>query len=124
MIFKQISGKFYPYSTCFGLSVIHVTPRQPALRRPVEYIVSGDWPFASLSGPRLVSYAQLFARRLHHAVGDRSIREVARTANLSNSTLLAVMGGTRWPDMVTVAKLEEALDIDLWPGEEVRRGKP
>lgn len=66
-------------------------------------------------------YAQLFARRLLRAVGDRSLREVARAAGLSHSTLLAVMKGDRWPDMVTIAKLEQALDTDLWPGQEVRR---
>ncbi len=67
-------------------------------------------------------YAQLFARRLEQAVGDRPLREVARAAGLSHSTLLAVMRGHRWPDMVTIAKLEQALDVDLWPGRDLRRG--
>lgn len=88
----------------------------------MEYVVGDAWPNAKLKGPRLVLYAQVFARRLQAAIDERSLREVARLAGISHSTLLAVMAGQRWPDMVTIAKLEEALDVDLWPGPEVRGG--
>ncbi len=60
-------------------------------------------------------YAQRFAANLVGAVRGRSLRQVAREADISHSTLLAVMAGARWPDMITVAKLEESLDLDLWP---------
>ncbi len=60
-------------------------------------------------------YAQRFAASLAGAVRGQSLRQVAREADISHSTLLAVMAGARWPDMITVAKLEESLDLDLWP---------
>ncbi len=60
-------------------------------------------------------YAQRFAANLADVVRGRSLRQVAREADISHSTLLAVMAGARWPDMITVAKLEESLDLDLWP---------
>jgi lambda repressor-like predicted transcriptional regulator len=98
-----------------------MTPRQVGLRAPSAYVVTGTWPNARLGGPYYVRYAQVFARRLILAVGERSLRGVAREAGLSHSTLLAVVHGDRWPDMVTIAKLEETLDADLWPGQELRR---
>lgn len=93
---------------------------------PASYAVAGAWPHARLKGPRIVAYAQLFAARLADEIGGRSLREVARVAGLSHTTLLAVLTGDRWPDMVTIAKLEEGLQTDLWPGPEVRRklGEP
>ncbi len=60
-------------------------------------------------------YAQRFAASLAGAVRGQSLRQVAREADISHSTLLAVMAGARWPGMITVAKLEESLDLDLWP---------
>jgi lambda repressor-like predicted transcriptional regulator len=62
-----------------------------------------------------VAYAQRFAANLAGAVQGRSLRQVAREADISHSTLLAVMAGARWPDMITIAKLEDSLAIDLWP---------
>lgn len=88
---------------------------------PASYVVSGAWPSGRISGPRVVEYARQFAVRLTTEIEGRSIREVARLAGVSHSTLLAVLGGDRWPDMVTIAKLEDALGADLWPGVEVRQ---
>ncbi len=99
-----------------------MSPRHRELRPPAAYVEAGEWPAARLSGPRLVLYAQEFAFRLEAAINNRSVREVARLAGISHSTLLAVLGGERWPDMVTIAKLEEALEADLWPGVFLRSG--
>jgi lambda repressor-like predicted transcriptional regulator len=69
----------------------------------------------------VVTYARLFALRVASLMDERSLRDVARLAGLSHSTLHAVLGGDRWPDMVTIAKLEDAFDAELWPGVEARR---
>lgn len=97
---------------------------RPNLRAPASYVSRGDWKHGAVSGPRLVLYAQAFAVAVDVAIGGRSLREVAREADLSHTTLLAVLHGQRWPDMITIAKLEEALDLPLWPGPEIRRGTP
>ncbi len=97
-----------------------MSPRQRGLRPPAEYLVSGVWPTGKLSGPVAAEYARRFCLRLDQAIGERPIREVARVADISHTTVLAVLAGARWPDMATVAKLEVALSTDLWPGPDVR----
>jgi transcriptional regulator with XRE-family HTH domain len=90
------------------------------LNAPAAYVAAGAWPYARLSGPRIAVYAQLFARRVAAAIDGRTLREVARAAGISHSTLLAVILGQRWPDMVTIARLEDSLETELWPGVEAR----
>ncbi len=97
-----------------------MSPRQRGLRPPAEYLVSGVWPTGKLSGPVAAEYARRFCLRLDQAIGERPIREVARVADISHTTVLAVLAGARWPDMATVAKLEVALSTDLWPGPDPR----
>ncbi len=93
---------------------------RPNLRAPASYVARGDWKVGEVEGPRLVLYAQAFAAAVEAAMGERTLRDVARQADLSHTTLLAVLRGQRWPDMVTIAKLEEAFTRDLWPGRIVR----
>ena len=90
------------------------------LRPPAEYLARGRWPSGAVAGPRVVLYAQAFAQAVIEAIGDRTVRDVARQAEMSHTTLLAVLHGERWPDMVTIAKLEESLQADLWPGARLR----
>lgn len=92
-----------------------------SLQPPASYVSNGVWPSGSVVGPRVVLYARAFAQALARAMADRTVREVARHAELSHTTLLAVLHGERWPDMVTIAKLEESLQADLWPGPLLRR---
>ncbi len=99
-----------------------MSPRQRGLRPPAEYLISGEWPTGILRGPIEAEYARQFALRLATAMGDRPIREVARAADVSHTTVIAVLSGGRWPDMATVAKLEVALASNLWPGSDVRSG--
>ena len=97
-----------------------MSPRQRGLRPPAEYLISGDWPTGGVRGPIEVEYARQFCLRLANAIKGRPIRDVARGANISHTTVIAVLAGARWPDMATVAKLEVALASDLWPGSDVR----
>ncbi len=94
---------------------------RPNLREPASYVASGDWKLGRVAGPRLVLYAQGFAVAVEAAIGGRTLREVARQAEISHTTLLAVLHGQRWPDMITIAKLEETFQRSLWPGPEIRR---
>jgi len=94
---------------------------RPNLRQPASYVRRGDWKVGEIEGPRLVLYAQAFAAAVEAAIGERTLRDVAREADLSHTTLLAVLHGQRWPDMVTIAKLEETFARDLWPGPNIRR---
>jgi transcriptional regulator with XRE-family HTH domain len=63
-----------------------------------------------------VEVARLFAIALKNATDASSVRSVADAAGLNHATLLAIIKGRVWPDMLTIAKLENALEVDLWPG--------
>ena len=58
--------------------------------------------------------ARHFVLNLRKAIGDRSIREVARVTGVDRATIAAVLNGLSWPDIVTLAKLEIGLGVLLW----------
>jgi transcriptional regulator with XRE-family HTH domain len=60
--------------------------------------------------------------RLRDGIGERSIRSVATAAGVSHVTILNVLAGRAWPDLSTIARLEIALGVPLWPGLQVARG--
>lgn len=82
---------------------------------PRSFLISGDWPEGKIEGPIEVRYAQELAQRLRSAVGASSLREVARAARIDHTTISAIMAGQRWADLVTIARLEDALEVRLWP---------
>lgn len=85
-------------------------------RRPRQYpsaLVEG-WPDAP-SDDAAVEVARLLSCRLREAMNGRSARDVGRTAGIDYTTVSAVLNGTTWPDLMTIARLEAALGCDLWP---------
>lgn len=85
-------------------------------RRPRQYpstLVEG-WPRVP-SDDAAVEVARVLACRLREAMNGRSAREVGRTAGIDYTTVSAVLNGSTWPDLMTIARLEAALDSDLWP---------
>ncbi|WP_329069945.1 helix-turn-helix domain-containing protein [Streptomyces sp. NBC_01429] len=48
-----------------------------------------------------------------------SVAELARRSGVSRLTIANVMEGRVWPDLLTIASLERALECDLWPGRGV-----
>ncbi|TFC84127.1 helix-turn-helix transcriptional regulator [Cryobacterium sp. TMT3-29-2] len=85
-------------------------PARPAPRDLVE-----GWPDVS-SADSVGEVARRFAVNVQTAIGERSVRAAARDAGLDHTTLLSVLHGRSWPDLATVARLENGLGIDLWPG--------
>ena len=55
------------------------------------------------------------AENLRRAMSGRNISEIARLAQVARSTIYDIVSGTTWPDLVTVCKLEAALEEQLWP---------
>jgi transcriptional regulator with XRE-family HTH domain len=97
--------------------------RNPDVRTPSSYARPGEWPDGPLSGAGLAEHARQLVLNVRTAMGERSIRDVASSAGLTPTTLSALLSGERWPDTLTLAKLEEALGVDLWPRlASVRRG--
>lgn len=103
-------------------------PRSGGDAAPSEYIARGRWPDGDLEpgAPASAVYLQVFVRRLRlalEAVGSPSLREVERRARVNRNTVDRVLNGEVLPDFGAVARLEEWLQTDLWPGPEIRAGR-
>lgn len=55
------------------------------------------------------------------AVDDKgwSIAHLARISGVGRYTIAKALAGEAWPDLLTIANLEKALECDLWPGRDV-----
>ncbi len=76
--------------------------------------LSPSWPNAPSTEPE-GEVARLLALRLEAAIPDRSVRKVADIAGVDEGTIRNVLSRARWPDLRTITRLKEALDIALWP---------
>lgn len=83
-------------------------------RRPPRDLVS-DWPEAAAGDP-VVEAARRFALALSNAIGERSLRSVARETGVDRTVISSIIAGGSWPDIATLARLEAGLRVDLWPG--------
>lgn len=65
--------------------------------------------------------AQAVAARLATALADKewSIAHLSRISGVARYTIAKALAGEAWPDLLTIANLEKALDCDLWPGRDV-----
>ncbi|MET7334402.1 helix-turn-helix transcriptional regulator [Nonomuraea sp. NPDC005650] len=86
---------------------------------PNAYIVSGEWPSAELSpdAPIGAHVGQEIARRLKAAMETRELthRGLAERSGLGWRTVGRVLLGDVYPDVATLARLEQALDIEIYP---------
>ena len=85
---------------------------------PAAYLrASARWPNGPLrkDAPTSAYWAAEISRRLEAALIGRSKSAVAEDVGMARTTLYDVVSGKTWPDLVTIAALEEALGIELWP---------
>ncbi|MFJ2367886.1 MULTISPECIES: helix-turn-helix domain-containing protein [unclassified Microbacterium] len=83
-------------------------------RKPPAALVD-QWPDTPTSDPAGEAVRR-FVVNLREALGDRSVRAVARDAGLDERTIRHVMAGSVWPDLLTVSRLEHVLGVNLYPG--------
>lgn len=90
--------------------------RSTKLNDPKDYVV-GTWPTGPIAkgAPAATRHAQTVAIVLGEALDGKNVSDVASDADLSRNTVYELLAGTTWPDIVTLAKLEEVLDVRLWP---------
>ncbi|HEY0119223.1 MAG TPA: helix-turn-helix transcriptional regulator [Cellulomonas sp.] len=95
--------------------------RSRGYRVPREWLAEGEWPGGSFveDAPTAVAYAVEISKRLESQLEGLSKAELARRAGIERTTLYDVLSGRTWPDAVTLAKLEEALQTKLWPDHPV-----
>lgn len=94
-----------------------MTRRRNLTGEPRQFLASGSWPDGPLveDAPTAAVYAREISLRLQAALVSRTKVEVAEAADLSRTTLHDMVTGRRWPDVVSLAKLEDVLGVRLWP---------
>lgn len=85
---------------------------------PAE-VADSPWPERASDDP-FVEVARQFALNVRAAIGDESLRSAAQRCGLSHPTLVRVLNGLAWPDLLTIARLEAGLNAPLWPRWERR----
>lgn len=85
---------------------------------PRAFVLTGSWPEAALAEHHGARVAQVLARRLAAAMkaSGLSANRLADSSGVNRQTIANVLAGSSWPDLLTIANLEIALEADLWPG--------
>lgn len=85
---------------------------------PACPVLAGPWSDAALAEHHGARVAQALARRLAAAMRERGVsaNRLAADSGVNRQTIANVLAGATWPDLLTIAGLEAALDADLWPG--------
>ncbi|MFJ7280848.1 helix-turn-helix domain-containing protein [Kitasatospora sp. NPDC098663] len=100
-------------------------PRSSNDKTPLSYVRSGNWPDARLDpeAPLSAYCGLVLARDLATmmAAAGLSLRAVGERAGVAHSTIARILGGEVLPDIGTLARLEDALDHQLWPGPKALR---
>lgn len=53
--------------------------------------------------------------RLRDAVAGKRLRQIAAASGVPHSVIRDVLLGNTWPEADTIARLEDGLDVPLWP---------
>ncbi|MGP3967408.1 helix-turn-helix domain-containing protein [Streptomyces sp. 6N223] len=74
------------------------------------------WPDSSITDPA-AAVVQHIARTLQAAMEERggSLRRFAAALGVNRQVVADLVAGRSWPDIATVARLENVLDIPLYP---------
>lgn len=80
-------------------------------------IPTGEWPAGPLvaDAPPYAVVTAAIVQRYRAAAGGRSLRSVASAAGIDPTSLGRTLAGETVPDVHTVAVLEDALGVGLWP---------
>jgi ribosome-binding protein aMBF1 (putative translation factor) len=117
--FDGFHGSFFGFLVSLSaarVTLASMTRRRSAVGPPCKY-VEGSWPTgpAKADAPRALEHARAIAIRLAAALEGRAVTDVAERADLARSTVYDLVNGASWPDLISLGKLEAALDIDLLP---------
>ncbi|MFI6940379.1 multiprotein-bridging factor 1 family protein [Streptomyces sp. NPDC050418] len=86
-------------------------------RKPYLYVVRGQWPYAVMEPDIAAQVAQAVGRSLLEAMTrqELSANTLAKKSRVNRQVIAHVLAGKAWPDLMTVARLENALGVMLWP---------
>lgn len=90
-------------------------------RPPVDYQTTPGAPFAHSSlrpdTPIGAVAAHTIARTIHQAMTERgfTLRALAAATGIDHTTISRTLRGHTYPDVDTLAQLQAALGVHLWP---------
>ena len=83
---------------------------RPVRAKPRD--LTDSWPDSPSASPA-GEVARQFALNLQAAIGCMSLRAAAKACGLVHATVISILDGTTWPDLETIAKLEDGLGSPL-----------
>lgn len=86
-------------------------------RPPRDFLVEGDWPNGLVREHHGAQVAQQIAGRLAQVMTERglSAKRLGADSGVNRRTIAHLLAGGVWADMLTIANLERALQVQLWP---------
>lgn len=90
--------------------------------KPRDAVVNGEWPNGKIDEPVAAWYAAHIAMAALAAVEAQglNLNEASRRCGIDRETLVRVIEGETYPDLVTISALEMGLGARLWPEGPVR----
>ncbi|WP_340387100.1 helix-turn-helix transcriptional regulator [Aeromicrobium sp.] len=85
---------------------------RPSRLKPSE--VAADWPTIP-SDDYPTEVARQLALNLDAALKGISLRAAKGKTGVDHTTIADIINGNVWPDLHTIARLEDGLDVGLWP---------
>ena len=81
---------------------------------PKAYASPKGFPDLVADAPVAVTRCVKVLAAIDAITSEHGVREAARRAGISHSTLSRTIAGEVWPSFVTIASLEEAFGVELW----------
>lgn len=93
--------------------------------KPRDAVINGDWPSGKIDEPVAAWYAAHIALAVLAVVKSQglNLNEASRRCGIDRETLVRVIEGETYPDLVTISALEVGLGSRLWP-EGLVHGSP
>ena len=91
-----------------------------AAAKPKLHLAPGQrWPYGQLEDapPPEAELAQALAQRLHREKTGQKLKDIADRADITTDSLSRLLRGETWGTLPIIARLERALDTDLWGNE-------
>ena len=91
-----------------------------AAAKPKLHLAEGQrWPYGQLEDdpPPEAELAQALAQRLHQEKTGQKLKDIAEVAGITTDSLSRLLRGDTWGTLPIIARLERALDTDLWGNE-------
>lgn len=80
-------------------------------------MANGEWPTGWIDEPKAAWYAAQIARTVLEVLQVKrwNLNQAAQTCGIDRETLVRVVQGETYPDLVTLTALELGLDVKIWP---------